>query len=89
MGHTLTFEVPEKVYNSLKRSAAHIGQLPEVLAANLLAEATERLGDDPLEEFIGTLKSSIPDWADHHDQYIGKSVRDSMDDTKYNKSSDV
>ena len=38
MGHTLTFEVPEKVYNSLRKSAAHIGQLPEVLAANLLAE---------------------------------------------------
>ncbi len=89
MGHTLTFEVPEKVYNSLRKSAAHIGQLPEVLAANLLAEATERLENDPLEEFIGTLKGSIPNWADHHDQYIGKSVRDSMDDTKYNKFSDV
>ena len=38
MGHTLTFEVPEKVYDSLRKSAAHIGQLPEVLAANLLAE---------------------------------------------------
>ncbi|MYB57475.1 MAG: hypothetical protein F4X51_13880 [Gemmatimonadetes bacterium] len=84
MGHTLTFEVPEKVYDSLRKSAAHIGQLPEVLAANLLAEATERLENDPLEEFIGTLKGSIPNWADSHDQYIGKSVRNSMDNTKDN-----
>ena len=89
MGHTLTLEVPEKVYDLLSKSAAHVGQLPEVLAAKLLTEAAERLEDDPLEEFIGTLNSSIPDWTDHHDRYIGKSIVDSMDDPGGDRSSDA
>jgi len=89
MGHTLILEVPEKVYDLLRKSAVHIGQPPEILAATLLAEAAERLENDPLEEFIGTLKSSISDWADHHDQYIGKSVKDSMGDTGGDKSSNA
>ncbi len=89
MEHTLTLEVPEKVYNLLRKSAEHIGQIPEVLAAKLLAEAAERLENDPLEEFVGAFHSSISDWPDHHDKYIGQSVKDSMDNTGGGKSPDA
>ena len=89
MGHTLTLEVPEEVYDLLRKSAAHIGQVPEALAVQLLAEATRRLENDPLEAFVGALKSAVPDWADRHDQYIGKSLKESMDDTGGGKSSDA
>lgn len=44
----------------------------------LLSEATERLDDDPLGKFIGAFQSSISDWTDHHDKYLGQSVKDSM-----------
>ena len=89
MGHTLTLEVPAEVYDLLKKSAEHIGQLPEVLAAKLLAEAAERLENDPLEEFVGTFQSSVSDWADHHNRYIGQSLKDSMSTTGGSKISDA
>jgi hypothetical protein len=41
----------------------------------------QRLAEDPLEQFIGALSSQRPDWADHHDQYLGKAVADTMQTT--------
>jgi hypothetical protein len=78
MGHALTLDVPEDVYQSLLQKAEQIGQPPEALAVQLLATAAQRPIDDPLEQFIGTLSSHGSDWADQHDQYLGESVRDTM-----------
>jgi hypothetical protein len=78
MGHTLTLDVPEDVYQSLLQKAEQTGQLPEALAVQLLATATQRRIDDPLEQFIGAFSSHGSDWADHHDAYLGKSVQDTM-----------
>jgi hypothetical protein len=39
MGHTLTLDVPEDVYQSLLQQAEQAGQLPEAIAVQLLATA--------------------------------------------------
>jgi len=78
MGHTLTLEVPEDVYQSLIQKAEHTGQPPEAVAVQLLTTATQPRVEDPLEPFIGAFSSHGVDWADHHDVYLGTSVRDTM-----------
>ena len=81
MGHTLTLDVPEEVYQSLIQQAKQTGQPPETVAVQLLASATQHRVDDPLEQFIGAFCSHGADWADQHDAYLGKSAKDSMDPT--------
>ena len=71
MGYTFTLEIPEEVYNSLKETANQTGQPPEVLAVELLINATKNIRDDPLEQFIGAFKSDVSNWADEHDNYLG------------------
>jgi hypothetical protein len=61
MEHILTLEVPEKVYTLLKQNAEQAGQLPEILAAQLLTTAAQNLANDPLEEFIGAFSSQDAD----------------------------
>src|SRR3989442_15078949 len=79
MGHTLTLDVPEDVYQSLIQQAEQTGQPPEAVAVQLLATATQHRVDDPLEQFIGAFRSQDADWADQHDAYLGKAAKDSMD----------
>lgn len=81
MGHTLTLDVPEEVYQSLMQQAEQTGQPPEAVAVQLLATATQRRIDDPLEPFIGALSSQSIAWAEQHDAYLGKAVKNSMDHT--------
>jgi hypothetical protein len=79
MGHTLTLDVPEDVYQSLIQQAEQTGQPPEAVAVQLLASATQHKVDDPLEQFIDAFRSHSADWADQHDMYLGKAVKGSMD----------
>jgi len=79
MGHTLTLDVPENVYQSLIQQAEQTGQPPEAVAVQLLATATQHRVDDPLEQFIGAFRSHSADWADQHDAYLGKAAKGSMD----------
>ena len=81
MGHTLTLDVPEEVYQSLIQKAEQTGQPPEAVAVQLLATATQYRLDDPLEQFIGAFSSHGANWADQHDAYLGKAIKDSMDHT--------
>jgi hypothetical protein len=78
MGHTLTLDVPEDVYQSLQQQAEQTGQSPETVAVQLLATATQHQVEDPLDQFIGAFSSQGIDWADRHDAYLGQSVRDTM-----------
>lgn len=78
MGHTLLVEVPEDVYELLRKSAEHAGQSPEALAAQWLATATRSVANDPVEQIIGSITSHVPDWADNHDHYLGQSVMETM-----------
>lgn len=74
MGHTLNLDIPEDVFESLVRSARQTGREPEAVAVALLTTASRGLVDDPLERFIGAFPSNIPDWADEHNQYLGRAI---------------
>jgi hypothetical protein len=78
MGHPLTLNVPERVYQSLVRKAEESGQPLEALAVQLLTTATQPGPDDPLEAFIGAFDSQGSDWVDHHDSHLGSFMRDTM-----------
>jgi hypothetical protein len=67
MGHTLTLEVPEDVYQSLIQKAEQTGQPPEAVAVQLLTTATQPQVEDPIEPFIGAFSSHGIAWADQHD----------------------
>jgi hypothetical protein len=81
MGHALTLDLPEDVYQGLIQQAEQTGQPPETVAVQLLAIATQHRVDDPLEQFIGAFHSHAVNWADQHDAYLGKAARGSMDRT--------
>lgn len=72
MERTLTLEMPEELYESLRRRAEEAGQPPESLAIELLAAATRLHSEDPLEEFIGAFGGEDSGWADRHDDYLGR-----------------
>ena len=78
MGHTLLLEVPENVYELLTKTAEQVGRPREALAAEWLVATINRLAYDPLEKFIGAFSSGVSNWADDHDQYIGKSIMETM-----------
>jgi hypothetical protein len=74
MGHALTVDLPEDVYESLLRTAREANQPPAAVAAQLLAEITKAAGEDPLARFIGAFDSQGSDWADRHDAHLAESV---------------
>ena len=69
MGHAITVDMPQEVYEALAKTARQTGQTPEELAARWLAAVIQRSASDPLERFIGGIPTNIPDWADRHDRY--------------------
>jgi hypothetical protein len=75
MDHTMTLNVPERVYQNLIQRAHEAGQKPESLAVQLLATATQSGVNDPVETFIGAFSSQASDWADQHDAYLGKNLK--------------
>ena len=75
MEHTLTLSIPDRIYKKLVRSASKTGQRPEELAVEWLAVFTQeknKAESDPIEQFIGAIKSAYPDWVEHHDKYLGQ-----------------
>lgn len=78
MGHTLILDVPEDVYEPLAKTAKQRGSTPEELAVEWLMTAIHHAMNDPVENFIGAFSSSVPDWADQHDAYLGQAVMDQM-----------
>jgi len=79
MGHMLTLDLPEQVYECLRQQAEQTGQALETVAVQWLATAAQVAVEDPLEQFIGAFNSHGTDWADHHDAYLGRAVRDPLD----------
>jgi len=78
MGYTLTLEIPKNIYEPLVKTAEQTGRTPEELVLDWLATASRTAIEDPVENFIGAFKSNIPDWADGHDQYIGQTLTQQM-----------
>lgn len=75
MSHTLTISLADEVYAVLTKTAMQVGQVPETLAAQWLKAISQHLTDDPVEQFIGVIKSPVADWADRHDVYIGNMIK--------------
>ena len=61
MGHAITVDMPQEVYEALAKTARQTGQTPEELAARWLAAVVRQSASDPLERFIGGIPTNIPD----------------------------
>lgn len=70
MSHTLVLNVSDDAYEELVRASNQKRQSPEMLASKMLNE----LLPDPLLKLVGTIKSSVPDVAARHDEYIGDGI---------------
>lgn len=52
------------------------------MGAQWLALAIEQIKNDPLEPFIGAIRSNAPVWAARHDQYLGEALMKEMSNEK-------
>jgi len=75
---SLTLNLPESVYEPLRKTAEQSGQSPEGLAVEWLRAAVQHLGEDPVEQFIGAFNSQGTDWTDHHGQHLGQSLAETI-----------
>lgn len=78
MTYPLRIELAEDAYLALVKTAQHIGQTPERLAAQWLSEDICRWpAADPIESLIGAFHSQFPNWVDQHDEYLGNAMMES------------
>lgn len=81
MSHQLILDLPNEIYDPLAETAKSSGATPEQLAVDWLAAMSRHAAKDPLEKWIGSLPSKVPDWADQHDKYLGDGLMETHDDT--------
>ena len=74
MSESVTLQIPDDVYETLKRLAREQGRSPEDAGAEWLSQAVRRAGEDPLDAVIGILATDVPGWADRHDEYLGATL---------------
>ncbi len=74
MSKILTLKVPEEVYQPLVEIAQQRGQSPEEFAIQGLIFSIQHFADDPVEPFIGSVNSNIPNWTEKHDRYLGEKL---------------
>lgn len=74
MSQTLTLQIPDTLYQPLLEIAQRQGVSPEELTIQWLTASIEHFVNDPLESFIGSVQSHIPDWTERHDQYLGENL---------------
>jgi hypothetical protein len=82
MNHQLILQVPSTVFEPLARSARQVGKSPEEMAVEWLSSASREVNDDPIDGIIGCIASEVPDWADQHDQYLGRALADELAPSK-------
>ena len=78
MHHRMELDLPEDVYSSLQEAARRAGRPPEGLAVAWLSAVRHHALNDPLEQFIGAIPTSVPDWAARHDEFLGQSLADEL-----------
>lgn len=78
MTHSLTLEIPEKIYQSLAEKASRNGKVIEEIAIEKLAVPSPEDIPDPLDKFIGYIHSGVPDLGLNHDKYIGEQLMREM-----------
>jgi hypothetical protein len=74
MGHALTLEIPDHVYESLVKRAEQVGKTPEEIVMEWVAHASQLLTDDPLLQLAGAFASNLADVSARHDDYLGQSL---------------
>lgn len=82
MSHQLILDVPNDVYDPLADTAKSAGATPEALALAWLAAMGRHASKDPVEKFIGSMPSAVPEWANRHDDYLGKVLADAGDNAR-------
>jgi len=82
VNRTLTIEIPEKVYEPLLQVAHRAGRTPQELVLDWLIREVQAALEDPVEQFIGAFRSGVPNWADQHDDYIGRALMEDMGRTE-------
>ena len=78
MGYALLLEIQEEIYQPLVKTAQQSGYTPEELVTTWLTTVVRQTLQDPLEQFIGSFHSNVPDWADDHDRYLGQALFEQM-----------
>ena len=79
MGHTITLELPEEVYEALQTQAASRKMKPDRLALEWLIEIIRQAQatvEDPLVALIGSLECEATDIAKRHNDYIGRALQE-------------
>ncbi len=71
MGHSITLNLTEKVWQDLLRAGRERNQAPEIAAEALLSDVIA----DPLISLFGSLEYSRSDISERHDEYIGAGIR--------------
>jgi hypothetical protein len=79
MSHQLTLDLPDEVYQPLLRRARETGQPLEALIRDCLARAVEAPSPPGrLRRWAGAFASDVPDAAERHDEYLGRSLADEL-----------
>lgn len=74
MGHAVTLELSEEVYQHLLKWAQQEGRTPEAVAAEYLTNVVLRIARDPLLQLAGSVESEVTDASERHDEYIGQAL---------------
>ncbi len=74
MSQTLQVEISDEAYLRLSQLAQSEGKTPAELGAEIVNRNVAHLLHDPLDEFIGKIKTDVPDWAHRHDELIGEQL---------------
>lgn len=78
MGHTITLDLSDDLYEALRQSAAKSGHTPEQTAAECLSKHLQPPAEDPLIALAGVLDSDLHDVAERHDYYLGQRLVDRL-----------
>jgi hypothetical protein len=72
MGHTISIDLPDDLYATLRSQAERAGKPLEQFVADRLLSANPSPDQDDLLKLAGSLHSDVTDIADRHDHYIGE-----------------
>ena len=78
MSQTLTIDLPDEVYDLLRRSAEQERRSPEDVAAELLARSVRGSEEDPLLQMLGTVECERSDVSERHDEHIGLALAEEL-----------
>lgn len=74
MTHSVTLQVPDRLYRTLVEKASKRGKEIEDLAIERLSDEWPEDVIDPFARFIGAFNSGIGDVGANHDKYIGEAI---------------